>query len=95
MLINVRKVVTGALANLEIQVEQSAQSDRNNDVAAEYQRSDHQFEPNLDNNASRPTVRNSKGNIDPNNPTSWGKVPRNALCPCGSGKKFKHCHGKI
>jgi preprotein translocase subunit SecA len=24
----------------------------------------------------------------------WGKVPRNSLCPCGSGKKFKHCHGK-
>ena len=23
------------------------------------------------------------------------KVPRNAPCPCGSGKKFKHCHGKI
>ena len=43
MLINVRKVVTGALANLEIQVEQSAQSDRNNDVAAEYERSDSQF----------------------------------------------------
>ena len=24
-----------------------------------------------------------------------GKVPRNAPCPCGSGKKYKHCHGKI
>ena len=23
------------------------------------------------------------------------KVPRNATCPCGSGKKYKHCHGKI
>ena len=23
------------------------------------------------------------------------KVPRNAPCPCGSGKKFKHCHGQI
>jgi preprotein translocase subunit SecA len=22
-----------------------------------------------------------------------GKVPRNAPCPCGSGKKYKHCHG--
>ena len=26
--------------------------------------------------------------------TNWGKVPRNAKCPCGSGKKFKHCCGK-
>ena len=31
--------------------------------------------------------------VDPNDPTTWGKVQRNAPCPCGSGKKFKHCHG--
>ncbi|MBZ9886173.1 preprotein translocase subunit SecA [Mesorhizobium sp. CA10] len=32
-------------------------------------------------------------NRDPKNPASWGKVGRNELCPCGSGKKYKHCHG--
>ncbi|ANT48499.1 preprotein translocase subunit SecA [Mesorhizobium amorphae] len=32
-------------------------------------------------------------NRDPNNPASWGKVGRNEACPCGSGKKYKHCHG--
>ncbi len=32
--------------------------------------------------------------IDPEDPTTWGKVGRNSPCPCGSGKKFKHCHGK-
>jgi preprotein translocase subunit SecA len=26
---------------------------------------------------------------------NWGKVPRNAPCPCGSGKKYKHCHGRL
>ena len=31
---------------------------------------------------------------DPNDPTSWGKVGRNEPCPCGSGKKYKHCHGR-
>ncbi|WP_027581866.1 preprotein translocase subunit SecA [Bradyrhizobium sp. Ai1a-2] len=31
---------------------------------------------------------------DPNNPTTWGKVGRNEDCPCGSGKKYKHCHGR-
>ncbi|HEY5963555.1 MAG TPA: preprotein translocase subunit SecA [Xanthobacteraceae bacterium] len=30
----------------------------------------------------------------PNDPSSWGKVGRNEECPCGSGKKFKHCHGR-
>ena len=33
--------------------------------------------------------------IDPNDPNTWGKVARNDLCPCGSGKKYKHCHGQI
>jgi preprotein translocase subunit SecA len=31
---------------------------------------------------------------DPANPASWGKVGRNEPCPCGSGKKYKHCHGR-
>ena len=30
---------------------------------------------------------------DPSNPSTWGKVGRNEPCPCGSGKKYKHCHG--
>lgn len=30
---------------------------------------------------------------DPNDPSTWGHVSRNEPCPCGSGKKFKHCHG--
>ena len=32
---------------------------------------------------------------NPADPTSWGKVGRNEVCPCGSGKKFKHCHGRF
>jgi preprotein translocase subunit SecA len=32
---------------------------------------------------------------DPNNPATWGKIGRNEPCPCGSGKKFKHCHGQL
>ena len=35
------------------------------------------------------------GPVDPNDPTTWGKVQRNAPCPCGSGRKFKHCHGAL
>jgi preprotein translocase subunit SecA len=32
---------------------------------------------------------------DPKSPASWGKVGRNENCPCGSGKKYKHCHGRF
>jgi len=28
-------------------------------------------------------------------PAGWERTSRNALCPCGSGKKFKHCHGAL
>ncbi len=36
-----------------------------------------------------------KQEFDPQNPNTWGKVARNDPCPCGSGKKFKHCHGLV
>ena len=39
--------------------------------------------------------RRPKPAADPNDPATWGKVARNASCPCGSGKKFKHCHGRV
>jgi len=32
--------------------------------------------------------------FDPEHPSTSGKVPRNSPCPCGSGNKYKHCHGK-
>jgi preprotein translocase subunit SecA len=41
------------------------------------------------NGGSAEPERNAK------NPASWGKVGRNEACPCGSGKKYKHCHGKF
>ena len=36
-------------------------------------------------------VRNT---VDPNDPSTWSSIGRNSPCPCGSGKKYKHCHGK-
>ena len=33
--------------------------------------------------------------FDENNPDTWGNPGRNDACPCGSGKKFKHCHGRL
>ncbi|WP_417462156.1 preprotein translocase subunit SecA [Kordiimonas sp.] len=37
----------------------------------------------------------SRGRFDANDTSTWGDVPRNAPCPCGSGEKFKHCHGDV
>ncbi|MBQ7659928.1 MAG: preprotein translocase subunit SecA [Alphaproteobacteria bacterium] len=41
------------------------------------------------------TFQYGKGDVSPTDPSTWGKVARNDLCPCGSGKKYKHCHGRI
>jgi preprotein translocase subunit SecA len=38
---------------------------------------------------------NRTPDVDPNDETTWAATPRNALCPCGSGKKYKHCHGRL
>ncbi|MEX0759405.1 MAG: preprotein translocase subunit SecA, partial [Tistlia sp.] len=45
--------------------------------------------------ARRPVQKPAASAVDPGDPATWGKVQRNAPCPCGSGKKFKHCHGKL
>lgn len=45
--------------------------------------------------ARQPHLRSVTAEFDPQNPATWGRIQRNAPCPCGSGLKFKHCHGKI
>jgi len=39
--------------------------------------------------------RQAAGRANPSDPSTWGRVARNASCPCGSGKKYKHCHGQL
>jgi preprotein translocase subunit SecA len=39
--------------------------------------------------------RHAKAEIKADDPSTWGKVARNNPCPCGSGKKYKQCHGKL
>ena len=42
-----------------------------------------------------PPLTQGPVSTSPTDPATWGKVSRNAACPCGSGKKFKHCHGAV
>jgi preprotein translocase subunit SecA len=41
------------------------------------------------------TASAPRAGFDAADPTTWGNPARNDLCPCGSGEKFKHCHGKL
>ena len=45
--------------------------------------------------SSGPTSKTAEAALDENDPSTWGNPGRNDPCPCGSGKKFKHCHGRL
>jgi len=53
------------------------------------------YQPNGNGAAAASAATNgaATAEIDPKDPSTWGKVGRNSPCPCGSGKKYKHCHG--
>lgn len=55
--------------------------------------------PNVDYTPQPVRRRRSKvkgdGEVDPKDPSTWGRVQRNSLCPCASGLKYKHCHGQL
>ena len=42
-----------------------------------------------------PPSPDARQGFDENDTKTWGNPGRNDLCPCGSGKKFKHCHGRL
>ncbi|MCC0063396.1 MAG: preprotein translocase subunit SecA [Defluviimonas sp.] len=42
-----------------------------------------------------PAAPSAEPGFDPEDRTTWGNPSRNDPCPCGSGEKFKHCHGKL
>ncbi len=55
-----------------------------------------EFEPRARRTIERHTDPITGENIaDPNDTSTWGNISRNAPCPCGSGQKFKHCHGSV
>ncbi|WP_299728257.1 preprotein translocase subunit SecA [uncultured Tateyamaria sp.] len=48
-----------------------------------------------DNAPPAPTAEAIESGFDENDQSTWGNPGRNEQCPCGSGKKFKHCHGRL
>jgi preprotein translocase subunit SecA len=97
MLGSVREMVTNVLCRIELRVEGQSEEmfHREQPDMAEEHAETNLLATGTDGPAVTPVRRRKSGPIDPDDPSSWGKVPRNAQCPCGSGKKFKHCHGKI
>lgn len=90
MLANLRQAVTAQMMRVEL-VQQAAE-------ASEPELPEmHENEPDSAGflGQSHSTMANAGSESDPDHPESWGKVGRNEPCPCGSGKKYKHCHGSF
>jgi preprotein translocase subunit SecA len=98
---NLREQVTGYLMRIQVMDSPPEQTSElpymeahhlNPDNGMDYNMAEPTLAPAMAGNgfgAARAADRN------PTDPTSWGKVGRNEVCPCGSGKKYKHCHGRF
>ena len=107
LLTNLREQVTSVLANLQVRVEAPpeqpafGQMQEVHENAASmsdeigYFRDPQPAQEESGGVATLDRPRGPKPAVDPNDPSTWGKVARNAACPCGSGRKFKHCHGQV
>ena len=98
MLSQLREQVTSRMAHMEIQMERPMPSLEQMQQAQRMQetRSDPAIsQGQTENNPVPLRTHVSPEGRDPGNPETWGKVARNDVCPCGSGKKYKHCHGAI
>jgi len=96
--VRLRETITGVLSHLDIRV-----GDPENSVPLRAHQEMHQNiegdiqpgeEPGLQPRPSTVLKRAAEAEIDRNDPVTWGKIPRNTPCPCGSEKKYKHCHGR-
>ncbi|MGE0044542.1 MAG: preprotein translocase subunit SecA [Hyphomonadaceae bacterium] len=91
MLLDLRTTVTRMLLRLQISApEESAPAPQMPAHMVEV----HQDPLTGENEMDEPAPA-AAGAFDRTDPRTWGKVSRNAPCPCGSGKKYKYCHGDL
>lgn len=91
LLANLRQAVTAQLMRVEL-VREAAEAPQ----PAPPQMVGHHIDPDTGEDDFAESVNLNfvdPENRNPQDPSTWGKVSRNEACPCGSGKKYKHCHG--
>jgi preprotein translocase subunit SecA len=89
MLTGLRGTVTRLLATVKLNMEKPPEhpSSQMHETHVDALTGENKIEPELE-------EVGAFGAIAPtSDPSTWRKVARNASCPCGSGRKFKHCHG--
>ncbi len=98
MIVRLRAVVTGQL--LRVEVSQNGADDMFPDdeelpdmFIEDFDEHGNELPPGTVLSAAVSPSPDQPDGFDVKNPDTWGPVGRNQACPCGSGKKFKHCHG--
>jgi preprotein translocase subunit SecA len=106
LLTGLRESVTNVLATLQLRVEQPPMPEtlpqthevHEDPALAAAMQDDPGYDPADPDGGGVATLHRARARDaarDPNDRSTWGKIARNAPCPCGSGKKFKHCHGQV
>ena len=94
MLDGLRTDVTGKLARIQpLSAEQQEQLIRQ--LQAQQAAAQRQLETATTSGVADAAAGPALEGFVESDPTTWGNPGRNDPCPCGSGKKFKHCHGRI
>jgi preprotein translocase subunit SecA len=95
LLVNLRRNVAGQLAHVEIQQRPPEPPPLPEGQPHHFDAStgeDEMLALERGDPPMRPPARRER---NPSDPGSWGKVGRNEPCPCGSGRKYKQCHGAV
>jgi len=98
---NLKEAVTGQMMRIEVQTRKPGDllpdEDELPDMEAHHvdlsSGEDDIGEGELTLAAPPPKAKAQVAKLNPKDPATWGKVGRNDACPCGSGKRYKHCHG--
>ena len=100
MLDKLRELVTQTLSFVEINPESgrlsmTAESQETHETRQDPAMENAPQQQQASNVQPMPVRKRAPSGFDKNDPDTWGKIQRNSDCPCGSGKKYKHCHGDI
>jgi preprotein translocase subunit SecA len=98
MLSNLRQAVTAQLMRVELVREAAEAPPPREPVAHGHHVDPTTGEDDFDGDGQLAVMQETHSRVapeqrDPKDPSTWGKIGRNEPCPCGSGKKYKHCHG--
>jgi len=98
MLSQMRETITQTLSQVEINLdpdEMKLMMRREQDQPMQEGHHDPAMAGTAQNESAQVTEMPQRTVFDQKDPATWVKTPRNAACPCGSGKKYKQCHGSI